>query len=540
MSRVLRVAGALLVTLALAGCKRASEQRDQAALEGRSASGTSPRARDDRLPASTIRPLGPLPGHVDGAFGFASVRAELLAAAVEGPTGLAALLDGASEPASSPAAFGVEPGARISASLRRVAPELLHGRVHAPVEDRPRFEAALAARLATWPSSEGAGICAALAPHTACLGDRSTLLVVRPVADGYVADLLRGARALELEPVRAALARPSSSRAELDELGGDASLLLDGPEALAALPASERLDSLRADNPLFAALQIELVRQDERLTARARWLASEAGRERLAAALELDGVDADVPSLAALCEGAIACARSRGLPNPQRFVALATGRYRDPRALAARLDSPEAALILLLEGWPHALASLAMLPSGASSTAEAMLLQSATELGVRVLGFGFAWHDEGRIAYARTNAADLDGIESFAALAGIELAPTQLAGVEGLAKRGPSPSAALGSRLYTLRDPDGAWGWAITADADARLAWLAGLAHDDGAVPLVYVEVGRIDRLLAASPALARQAPSWIAPLRELGLRAQLSRADPSTLELRVALGRFD
>ncbi|HVH98909.1 MAG TPA: hypothetical protein VM869_09365, partial [Enhygromyxa sp.] len=62
--------------LALAGCQRASEeQRAKAALEGRNLRGSSPHARDDRVPELSGAVLGSQPGFLADAFVVASFEA---------------------------------------------------------------------------------------------------------------------------------------------------------------------------------------------------------------------------------------------------------------------------------------------------------------------------------------------------------------------------------------------------------------------------------------------------------------------------------
>ena len=81
----------------------------------------------------------------------------------------------------------------------------------------------------------------------------------------------------------------------------------------------------------------------------------------------------------------------------------------------------------------------------------------------------------------------------------------------------------------------GRWGWAMIADRPERVAWLYGLARDDGASPIVYAEIPRLWELVAKLPDAGPQlgyAQPWLATR---SLRAQLDIADGAP-ELRVLL----
>ncbi len=598
LARVAAVAG--LLSLASACTRASEEQRAKAQLEGRNPKGTSAHSLDDRIPAFEGEPIGVRSGYVEGAFVYASARAGAIGAlwqalstgqsertAVEG---LVALLDGDPAVHALLEPFGVDPRARMSTSLRSIGPaaelrgaleakappsrELfaraasigVHLRVHIPVLDRPRFEASVAPLAEDlFEPGSWAETCAAIGPSLTCGGDHSSFAIVRPVADGYVADLILTGHAEPDDPVQrplieAAVALPGGQAPpEVFDLRGDAAVLLDAPGLIDALRgelvrdmafalehgsarAFERerethdlLDRLHTTDRLFEGVTVELALTPARSFARGRWLIRDGARERLRSVFELDPVDADVPTIAALCDGALMCGRTRGLPAQRRFAGLATGLYADLEALASVFDEDETELVLLLETWPNAIGTLVGPP-------ETMLLQNAAEVGARVLGFGFAIRsqrsrDEGRVAYARMSAADVDSLRRFMQLSGSSFSSVAIAGVDGRVESIRTPTNELPDRIYAVYDP-GQWGWTVAADDDEQVAWLASLAHDDGAVPMVYFEIPDLGQLITSDPALERDYGIWAAKLAKRGLRAQVTLTPDWVPEVRVAIGK--
>src|SRR5690606_25132578 len=161
-----------------------------------------------------------------------------------------------------------------------------------------------------------------------------------------------------------------------------------------------------------------------------------------------------------------------------------------------------------------------------------MLLQNAAKIADRTLGFGLSLRPlesgkQGQLVYARMSAADLDTLRTFMQLGGSGFSAVAMPGVEGRVESTRTPIAALPDRLYAVHDPDG-WGWTVAADADEQVAWLTKLAHDDGAVPMIYVEIADLAQLLARER------------LAGLGLRAQMTLSRGWAPELRVALGKLE
>jgi hypothetical protein len=114
--------------------------------------------------------------------------------------------------------------------------------------------------------------------------------------------------------------------------------------------------------------------------------------------------------------------------------------------------------------------------------------------------------------------------------------------VQGRVELTPLPDDDLPGNYYAIYDPraaTGEWGWAVLADGDDRVRWLAGLEHDDGSVPLVYLEVGDLWRLVSSFDDGARElgfAQSW---LSGRWIRGQVALTNDGAPELRVAVGKL-
>jgi hypothetical protein len=484
-----------------------------------------------------------------------------------------------------------EPPAPLSSAAReldRKARSLgVHVRLHVPSVAPHKLDTLVASVAHEFERTRWATTCAALGPTRACGGESDTLVVVRDVAGGVQLDVLltflgdfeapddEFRRALMQE----ALALPAaSSLPAVASLRGDAVLLVDAPALITALRAAalaRQLASLRDQGPgsssrlrereaairslheterLFQGITLEISRSGDNVLARGRWLPTELGRQRMAEVFELSKIDADVPSIAALCDGALICGRSRGLPDRRRFAQLATGIYSQPKQLADLLDDheEEAAIVLLLESWPNAIGTTALLPGTLVDPPESFIVQNVIDISSRVLGLGFSvrsmrltsrsltgdW-----VAYARMSGGDLTAVRGFLQMAEARLAPASIPDVDGRVEFTPLPDDDLPGNYYAIYDPHavtGDWGWAVLADGDDRVRWLAGREHDDGWAPLVYLEVGDLWRLVSSFDEGARElgfAQSW---LSGRWVRGQVSLTHDGAPELRMAMGKLE
>ncbi len=650
-----------LIAASAVGCSRhGSSGEDQESRDSASAP-----AQDDRLGTLEGDPVGLAPGHMEGAFAYASVQASLLQAVVhELPLGereLRGFLEFNAALGFNPrvddslAHLGIPADARISFSVRGMSqgaealreslatedvtklsfgptsrrgpkveagstppepepepePELaqalldrgaalgIHLRVYLPIRDPAALEP-LFAQLRSQsdgPQSRWAKLCASLDDLRLCAGGGRPLLVARDVEGGIQLDLIEpfhappGPASAPLEAaLRRALEVPAVTLAsgtkhgadlagEVASLRGDVNLIVDGPSLVEVLRAgriSRALISLEDGRPsgaarhlreeadlarlhkttrLYDGVRIEGQGDLEHFLAVAAWLPSSTAIPMLggAEAFTLDEVDADVPSLAALCDGALICARSRGLPARERMRPLATGIYADPEALVEALDGFEegAALVLALETWPNALGTLALLPGDLVEGPGSLMAESGVEVLSRVLGFGLSVRSleldtRGRVSggewlgYARMTAMDLRTLGGFLQLVDIRMNPSSIPELPGRIESTPLPNSDVRGSLYSVYDPmsdTGEWGWAMIADADARLVSFAELDRDDGSTPLIYAEVSDLWRLVSSDERTARKlsiAQSW---LSRRWVRAQVSLRDGAP-ELRVETGK--
>ncbi|MCA9687131.1 MAG: hypothetical protein KC457_33540, partial [Myxococcales bacterium] len=268
---------------------------------------------------------------------------------------------------------------------------------------------------------------------------------------------------------------------------------------------------------------------------------------------DLAEIDADVPTIAGLCDGAMVCGRSRGFPARQQFRPLATGLYANPDELGEALDrnDEEGALILLLETWPNALGTMALLPGNTFQPPESMMIDNALTMMDRVLSFGFSvrsLNETGRgnftgdwVGYARSNATDLRALTGLMQMAEVRLTPANIEGVAGRVETTVLPDRDVAGSYYAIYDPvasTGEWGWAVLADGDDRLRWLAGLEHDDGSAPLIYLEIADLWRLFSVAREFREEfgfAQSWMS---RRWVRAQVS-ATAAGPRVRMAMGKL-
>jgi hypothetical protein len=464
----------------------------------------------------------------------------------------------------------------------------IHVRVHVPSVAPNKLDTLLASVSRALERDRWATTCAALGPTRACGGESDSIVVVRDVAGGVQLDMLvtflseyerpddEFRRALIQEAVKLPAA---TSLPAVASLRGDAVLLVDGPATVTALRASalarqlsdlrdlgnnsdwsvvrhrERegaIRSLHETERMFDGITLEVSLVEDKLLAVGRWLPTEFGRKHMAEVFELTKIDADVPSIASLCDGALICGRSRGVPERRRFAKLATGVFADPKRLATLLDNhdEDAAAVLLLESWPNAIGTTALLPGALVEPPESFMVQNVIDIGSRVLGLGFSvrslrtshhqltgdW-----VGYARTSAGDLTAVRGFLQMAELRMAPVTIPEVQGRVEFTPLPDDDLPGNFYAVYDPPagtGEWGWAVLADGDDRVRWLAGREHDDGSVPLVYLEVGDLWRLVSTDDDSMRElgfAQSW---LSGRWIRGQVSLTNDGAPELRVAMGK--
>lgn len=467
-----------------------------------------------------------------------------------------------------------------------------HLRLHLPTTQATRLEPLWSLMARELPSKPGwTAACKQLATANTtklCVGSASVVLVAREVPGGVQLDAVANFENASGEPatasrqatVAAALAQPGSAgRDEAATMRGLANVLIDGPQMVALMRAeaiSRGFDSLdwggaesiernlerdaaiaamHDTERLFDGAVVEVQVDGDDWVAEGRWLpvvpdVPGMNGSAIETAFALTDIDAEVPTLASLCAGAVVCGRSRGLPDRRRFAEFATKLYATPTALAETYDdhADEASLILAVETWPNAIGTTALLPGNELAGPERFVAQNAIGVVERVLGLGFSVHslrfdEQGEftgewVGYARMQAADLSALNGFLQLADARVSATDVAGVEGRVESVRIPDRDVDGNYYAVFDPQvstGHWGWAALADGDERLRWLLEQPRDDGGKPLIYIEAPDLWRAIESDPEARAELAGYQSWLSGRSLRIQASRVDDAP-RLRVSL----
>ncbi len=473
----------------------------------------------------------------------------------------------------------IDPALRIEATklVEDAAGLGLHFRIDVPVTD-PEPLARELDRIARPSGRERwAEVCRKIPQARSCDGDsRSVVVLSTPagrvqidvVAFGTTASPLAGDRPAT---IRAAVEAKPSVLPALPELRGTAAIFVDAA-ALARVHELERLqhalqvlrwdsrpqfeqvastmatidavERMQQSTLLFDGAQMEVLAAADRVTAVVKWhgVASTAD-----AAKELLGdpaTHATVPTHAALCDGALACMRTGGLPQPNRLAdRLATGIWAtDSRTFEREVDpeEPAQALHLLVASWPNLLGAAARWPvAEAGAGMEGALARNVVDTIAKIEGYGASLRslNVGRssvqadyVVYARTTAPDNAMVRGLLGFAEIRLQDGTLPGVDGPVQFAtlPEDDAPIVLSTYDERTPtkvdgkDVVYGWLALVDGNDRMAWLLGLPREQSQGPRAYVEVPDIGRLVAAVPELDREIDVLRGWLSGRGFRAAL------------------
>lgn len=462
-------------------------------------------------------------------------------------------------PPPPPPPEAIDPAERreIEEILRQADAMALHFRIHIPSDDPSKIFGELRTRIDTKAVAQGSALCRGLAVEL-CVGGGRELLVAHRDGKAAVLDmLLFTGREMDLgdqESRRAlvaeAIAARRASLPALATMAGHASAYVDA-SGLVELVEHERVGqavrTLRWDDTqpaqsvsryldegeqlrrlleaprLFEGLLANAHHERDRTQLQLTWPLREGQAELARAVLTPPPLVVPVPTLAGLCDGAILCARSRGLPSPQELGnKLGMGIYGDARQLDDALDDADEAgvALVLVATWPNALATLLWhVPMAeAGRGPEAALARSLLDAVARVQGLGLSVRriDVGRsslladyAAYARVPVNDLGLASTLLAMAELRLTPTTVTGVEGNVSMLRIPEDDVPAVLMTREDPDAVesaegkpvrHGWLTLVDGPERLAWLLGLPTDDGQAPLLHGEVPDLWRLVASVP----------------------------------------
>ncbi len=230
-----------------------------------------------------------------------------------------------------------------------------------------------------------------------------------------------------------------------------------------SLRKAESLRRMLSAPRLFEGLLANAHHRRDYTQLQVSWPLREGQQQLAAKSLTPPALRVPVPAIDALCDGALFCGRSRGLP-------------------------------------------------------EAMLVRGALDALGRIRGFGFSVRslNIGRrslqanyAAYARVPSADLGLVKAALALAEMSMTATTVEDIEGPVMMLRAPDEDVPAILMTRTDPeavagddgeDVSHGWLTAVDDPKRLAWLLGLPTDEGAAPFAYGEVPDLWRLIATVP----------------------------------------
>ena len=485
------------------------------------------------------------------------------------------------KPEPSPAAK-----AEAEAFKRRASALGIHSRIHIPVSDPSVFPRELESRVPRRDRTRWDALCGRVTDARLCVGDSELVAVFRERPRAIEIDVIWWAMGGgELTPERLeaaveAIGAGPATVATLSDLKGDAAgfLAMDAiPPVAEVAIISEALRSLQWSSPgdradtvgrrlekidmikrqlqaplLFSGAQFEATASETRVQAELRWRVRPDQQTTATELMEGSTTPATVPTLAALCEGALMCARTRGVPKPSRLAdALANGLYaEDQRAVERALNRGDewTAFLFLAGTWPNLAGAASRWPAQeVGSGPEAALAKGVVDAVARVQGIGGSVRSlsvggRGQIhadyaAYARVTSGELALMRSLLALGEIRLSETTVTGVEGKVQMVRLPVDEAPVSLMTYLDPekvdiDGTptqVGWAAAVDGPDRFSWLLGLEREQPKTPSAYFEIPDLWRLASVQPDVARElafGQTW-ASARSLKMALTVDKGEP-------------
>jgi hypothetical protein len=443
----------------------------------------------------------------------------------------------------------------IDELLRQADAMALQFRFHIPSDDPSKIFGELRTRMEPRMLTQGDALCRGLEVEV-CVGGGKALLIARREGKAAVLDMVVFTGSFDeqadVEARRGAAAEAVKARRSelpaLAKMAGHASAYVDA-QALVELvehelvgsalrnlawdtaPAegidrrmgeAEQLRRLLEAPRLFDGLLANAHHERDRTQLQITWPLREDQEALARSTLAPPPLVVPVPSLAGLCDGALLCARSRGLPSPQEIgTKLGMGLYGNAELLDDALEATDeaGAALLLVSTWPNALGTLLWhMPIAEARGPEAALARGLLDAVSRIggLGLGVRRIDVGRgslfadyAAYARVPVNDLSLVSTLLTMAELRLTPTTVEGVAGRVSMLRIPEDDVPAVLMTREDPDTVanaegkevrYGWLTIVDGPDRLGWLLGLPTDDGQEPLLYGEIPDLWRLAASVP----------------------------------------
>jgi len=413
--------------------------------------------------------------------------------------------------------------------LRQTGAIVSHSRFHVPVRD----PSPLLARVKALKSAPG--LCERLPAHDACWAfAESGALLVRHEGEALIADVVFhpfdqfGApaddeRALAMT---AALTTTPATLGVLSRLAGDVALYVHGPALVPlvelrayahlvdrlrathvaarrstvdrALGVPDAYVRLRDTRRLFTGVRLDVAVDLSDVRATMSWEpADQQAAQQVEALLVRQRADLPAPTMASLCEGAVACMQMGRLPRFAGFDALAIGQYAAFKTVTANaLAAEEVALAAFaLETWPNVLGALHRLHDNRG--VEVVAGQTILERAERLEGVGWSLRagDTGAgTLYARMQGDELNLVRS---LAGVSGAPFVDSPVAGLAHR-VSRLKYEQDQLFLVVDEDPRSGWFVATNDEARLRWLlAEIPHEPTDGPPFQLEIDDLPAVAA-------------------------------------------
>ncbi|MFZ6177380.1 hypothetical protein [Nannocystis pusilla] len=444
-----------------------------------------------------------------------------------------------------------------------------HNRVHLPAKDPAALPALLTRMVRKERPPEIATLCGQIGPSEFCFGDAGALLVARKEAAAVVLDLFffpAGTGAAwdpdRVTTVTNGLAAGPAELPVLATLRGDFAAYADA----AALPAVSEvyeiadtvrdlrwyepgqraekvsralgqraaLEQLRETRRLFSGVRLEAAVDPETVQMTMSWEPVDPAAADLAEkTFSRAAAGVGVPSLAGLCDGALACWRSSGLPPLAGLGELAIGLYgRDERAFSEAIENAGdfGPAVLMLETWPSALGMIERWGREQKGM-EAGIIRTVLDILGRVEGFGGSLRslqigDRGvqtdYVAYSRVQGQDLALFRSLVGLSSMRFSPVTVTGVDGKVEAAGLSEAEAPVQVYLVTDPgtvrlgdkDVEFGWIAAADGQDRLKWLlADVERDKETNPAFYGELPDLWRLIGSfddGPRDAGFLQSWL------------------------------
>lgn len=475
------------------------------------------------------------------------------------------------EPPPPPPGPSAEAIAAAKDVLDRASAFGLHSRVVVAVTDpRPlvdHLRSRVPAREQEFWRTDCAGIGGVL-----CIGGDDSLLVVRGEAQTvtfdffmFIADAER-VTSSRREAVRGALAVGPVTEGPALAMRGDASAYFEarglvdfveldaqrrtintlrwdsGTEDVGAdITSAESMQQMAAMPMLFRGARLDVgVVEGDGLYAELRWI-GEPGTGGTAALLAGATGDGDIPTIAGLCDGALLCFRSAGLPSPgklaERFAKGAWAAGPDEIENRVRHFDEIAAMHVFVASWPNLVGAMAAWPEReAGDGPQATLARNAVEVFGRVEGVGGSLRslsvngrglDGDYVGFLRTNATDSGLPRGVLTFAGQSMSEGTLGESRGPAWTWSVPDVPAPLTLVTHNDAnkDGSppkTGWIALVDGLDRMGWMLDLPreHNDG--PPLYAEIPDLGRLLSAMGGLDRDLDLFRGYATGRGLRAML------------------